>query len=703
MKGLVMSNGATDRAESIPLLSQPKVVSIGDRRESATRPIVRIHLLGRMQATTCLGQDILPQGKKACAILGYLCFAAGAPVPRSRLASMLWDRVPDSHARSSFRQAVRALSAAMGPLASELLSSDRDTIRLNTSLCWIDALAVLAHKTIDYKPSQENVLSLCGGVLLEETMGLSPSYDQWLIGEQTRFFEQLRERFDGEIAELDQPHVSPEQRAAIARRLITIDPTHERASRALMRSYVDMGERAQALREFARCRDALRKSLGVEPSPETSALYEAARIYSGPDACDKSPCISASRSRAHAAAEIPTRRRRIRVGVLPFLASRPPEEENLAFSLSQEIAAALARFRWFDVIAPVSLMRAPSMSSVSADQFQRTDLDYVVEGALTDTGKHLRISVRLLDLNQYAKPVWSDCFRLTTGALHQLGERVTSRIVSQIDPAILFIEGQPKRRERYGAMGLILLAIPLIYSMERQKYETAGELIKHALEMDPDDAMVAAWAAHWHVFYVGQGWTQDVQSAFETAQAHALRAIKLDPANAEAMAIHAHICSFLKKDFDTALNYFERSLRLNPNLALTWALSSGTHSYIGEPNIALKHLERYRALAPFDPHCAWFENFFTIAHTFRGAYEEAVHVGRRAVTVSSQFSSGYKPLIAALGHLGRPDEARVYVDKLLSIEPHFTIARFAEVYPIRRDCDRERYVMGLRLAGVPEV
>src|SRR5258707_1373036 len=211
----------------------------------------------------------------------------------------------------------------MGPLASELLSGDRDTIRLDTSLCWIDALAVLAYKTVDYKPSQENVLSLCGGVLLEETMGLSPSYDQWLVGEQTRFFEQLRERFDGGIAELDHPQVSPEQRAAIARGLITIDPTHERASRALMQSYVDMGERAQALHEFARCRDTLRKSLGAEPSPETRAFYETARIYPGPDAFDKSSCVSASRSRARATTDIPTRRRRIRVGVLPFLASRP--------------------------------------------------------------------------------------------------------------------------------------------------------------------------------------------------------------------------------------------------------------------------------------------------------------------------------------------------------------------------------------------
>jgi hypothetical protein len=46
-----------------------------------------------------------------------------------------------------------------------------------------------------------------------------------------------------------------------------------------------------------------------------------------------------------------------------------------------------------------------------------------------------------------------------------LDELITARIVAQIDPIILAIEGQPSRREKYGATGLLLQAIPLIYSM----------------------------------------------------------------------------------------------------------------------------------------------------------------------------------------------------------------------------------------------
>src|SRR5437588_3843881 len=114
----------------------------GEARERVdSRPIVRIHLLGSMRATSYVGENILPRGRKARAILGCLCLAAGARIPRARLAALLWDRVPDDQARKSFRQALRELMVAMGPLARELMSVERETVRLDTSLCWVDAVA----------------------------------------------------------------------------------------------------------------------------------------------------------------------------------------------------------------------------------------------------------------------------------------------------------------------------------------------------------------------------------------------------------------------------------------------------------------------------------------------------------------------------------------------------------------------------------
>jgi hypothetical protein len=51
---------------------------------------------------------------------------------------------------------------------------------------------------------------------------------------------------------------------------------------------------------------------------------------------------------------------------------------------------------------------------------------------------------------------------------------------------------------------------------------------------------------------------------------------------------------------------------------------------------------------------------------------------------------------------GRREEAQVFVNKLLSLEPDFTVERFRQTYPIKKTLDRDRYTTGLRLAGVAE-
>lgn len=663
-----------------------------------SRSIVRIHLLGAMRATSYLGDDVLPRGRKARAVLGCLCLAAGACVPRSRLAAMLWDRVPDFQGRASFRQAFRELVVAFGPLAEELILADREMIRLNTSLCWIDALAVLAPEQPPKSP-RADLAALCKGELLEELGGVSISFDQWLLSERSQFNERLRSLLEDELKQAHRENSEAEERADIARRLIRFDPTHEGASRILMRAFADMGERAQALREYVRLRDELHRSLDVEPSPETHALYDAIRTV-GRGEKEKEPEPVASRQRRAKPVVSAMSRNRLRVGVLPFLASGA--EESLALSMSQEVAAALARFRWFDVIAPVMLMTRGTIMPISEDPLRQNELDYVVDGALSSDGNKSQVSVRLLDLKNYASPVWSNRFELSCKEPHFVDEELIAKIAGRIDPVILFIEGQPKRHERLEATGLLLRAQPLLYSMEREKYEEAGSYIKQALALEPENPMASAWMAYWQLFYVGQGWPREPAKTIAVVQEHAQRAIRLDPDNAEALAIYAHVCAFAHKNFDDALHYFDRALRLNPNLAFAWALSAATYCYIGDPDTAFQRLERYRDLAPFHPYFILLENVFVTAHFLKGDYEQAAIVGRRVVMANPKFVNGYKPLLAALGQLGKIDEAGPHVETLLQLEPNFTLQRFARDYPLKRELDRTRYMEGLRLAGVPE-
>ena len=56
---------------------------------------------------------------------------------------------------------------------------------------------------------------------------------------------------------------------------------------------------------------------------------------------------------------------------------------------------------------------------------------------------------------------------------------------------------------------------------------------------------------------------------------------------------------------------------------------------------------------------------------------------------------------AALGHLGRRDEARAEIDKILALHPQATLAR-ARNASFRHEWMYELYLDGLRKAGLPE-
>jgi DNA-binding SARP family transcriptional activator len=505
--------------------------------------VARIHLLGTMRALTVRRGDILPRGRKARAILGYLCLSKGASIPRARLAALLWDRVPPNQARASLRQSLRELTLAFGPLADQLLMLDRDTIRFATNDCWIDAVALLSEEP-ETSSIRGKLAELCSGDLLEDLDGLSAAFDRWLVSTRTSLKTGLRDLLANELPRTE----TSSDREDIARRLIEFDPTHEGASRVLMRSLIDRKERGQALLEYQRLQAALRLAFDASPALETRALHDTIRRFGEPDPQTTDADLTEHNGVASCAHAIVSARSHRRVGVLPFLAVPSRVDDAVAFTLAQEIAAALARFQWFDVVAPTALMPAPAPTFLSDVELRRRELDYVVDGSVSCSRGTYQIKVRLLDLTTDAKPVWTSTFELPADRLDLLDEQVTAPIVAQIDPVILFMEGQAKRRNGSDdALCCVMRALPLMNTMEQPKYEQGGRLIERALALEPDNAFVLAWAAYWHVFYVGQGWAAEPQVTSATALNYAHRATQLDPRNAEALAIYGHILSFVTK------------------------------------------------------------------------------------------------------------------------------------------------------------
>ncbi len=681
----------------------PPAAPRGHRDPSVPASLYLVTLMGPVRVHDAAGMEVAIPTRKARALLGYLLLARGRPVSRSRLAALLWERSAEAEARGSLRQALSELGRAFegAPGRTAVLVSDRDTVRADVARLSVDALAV-------DRPDAPGWRDLPPTPLMDGLENLGEAFGEWLLAERDALAASLRALHE---AALRRSADDPAAALALAERLVALDPAHEAGWRAVIRLHAEAGDRARALQEYDRCRAALRRTLEVEPSPETRDL--AARVRNGrilalPPALPSPGGATGSQAVALAAvpAGLPVTLaeaggpRRARVGVLPFAAGIG-EGEALALAYAEEAAQELARYRHFDVIAPISL--AAARGDAADRVFRAHDLHYAVDGSLRRADGERRLTISLLDVSGAARSIWSDRIVLSPAGMAEVEEAPLAALVARLQPLMVHIEGtRPALAGGTETGDLVLRAIPLLHSMEAARFALAGEMLAEAVARDPDDAAAAAWAARWHVFRIGQGWARDGAAALEEAERLAALAMTLDPESADAHATYGHVSSFLHKDFDSGLYYLDRSLELNPHQASAWALSAPSHCYAGDPAEALRRLARYRELAPHHPHDPIYGGMFTVAHVFAGEFERAAEVGRRAVRAAPDFTNGYKPLLAAMGHLRRKRDAKPFLDALLRREPGFNVHEFLRVYPFRRPEDRESYAEGLRLVGVPK-
>ena len=94
----------------------------------------------------------------------------------------------------------------------------------------------------------------------------------WIEG-QRRTLRSLQMRALQCLATVSANNGEPLQAIQHAVEMVDLEPFRETAYQLLMKMHAAAGDRAEALRVFAKCRELLRDELGVSPSPQTEAVY----------------------------------------------------------------------------------------------------------------------------------------------------------------------------------------------------------------------------------------------------------------------------------------------------------------------------------------------------------------------------------------------------------------------------------------------
>jgi len=693
------------------------------------RVLPRIYLVGTMRAVAPGGADFLPRARKTRALLAYLCLAQGERVSRSRLIGLFWERSADAQARMSLRQSLSELNSVVNRHVPGLVEIGRDSVRLDVGKCWVDALAILG-ASADPTADSSNLVQPYSERLLEDFDGITPSFDHWLAAERSHFEDRVRKILETELDRLIEQNAKPEIRAAAARRLINFEPTHEGAARHLMTAFAQMGDRAQAIREFERCRQALQTVLDLPPSKETTALYEAIRtdatelefsaISARPSAVELiengaggSPALSPARwtiekqgdsivaASYDAGHEL---RREPSIAVLPFRnLTGDPAHDFVAEGLVEDLIEALSRVPNFFVISRLSTLAFKNQDRHPREIGNVLGVRYVLSGSVRVLGDRLRLTTELTDA-QLGAALWFSKLDERFFDLFEVQDRLSEMIVRKVAPYLHAAEMnriRVKRPDSLEAYDLFLRAQENMHNSSRTVFETSEALFDAAIAKDPHYAATLAWRAYWHVLRVGQGWSPDPADDAMQADRFARSAIECNSMEPMALAVHGLVASYLYKDFDLAFRRFETALRINANAAPAWLWSAAAQAWMGNGPRAIEEINKAMALSPYDPLMYAYSGIAAMAYLVDGQYERAIECALRSLRENRTYTSSHRQLVMALVLAGREDEAQTSARRLLELEPGLTVAGFRRRYPGSTSAHADLFCDALERAGIP--
>ena len=118
---------------------------------------------------------------------------------------------------------------------------------------------------------------------------------------------------------------------------------------------------------------------------------------------------------------------------------------------------------------------------------------------------------------------------------------------------------------------------------------------------------------------------------------------------------------------------------------------------LGRPLEAVASLNRARQLDPYHPRWFWWNlgRAYYVARQYPDAIAAFAHVGNLPY-----FAHAYAA--ACHAQMGQPDLARSHVDKVMQLEPDFSLRYFMETEPFKRESDTAHMLDGLRKAGLPD-
>ena len=389
------------------------------------------------------------------------------------------------------------------------------------------------------------------------------------------------------------------------------------------------------------------------------------------------------------------------IAVLPFVnMSGDREQDYFADGVTEDIITALSHYRWFFVIARNSTFAYKGRALDVKQIARELGVRYVLEGSVRKAANRVRATAQLIDA-ETGIHLWAERFDRDLSDVFALQDEITQSVVAAIEPEMLLLEGSRATRKSAGdldAFDHCMRGIWHFQQFARDENHEAEKLLRRAIELDAKLALAHTYLARTLNTRIWWGWSEDIDLEIDDELKAATRAVELDERDP-----YAHYALFLATMLslrhEQSLAAAQRAIDLTPNFALGYFALGWIRIYIGRSAEALDPLLRSLRLNPNDRQSETFLGMAAIAQYHLANLEEAADYCRRALRVR-RHRFILRTLLAALGQLGRYDEAAAVIAELEESKPPQAARHWKVTMPYADRASRLFFEEGLRKGGL---
>jgi adenylate cyclase len=297
--------------------------------------------------------------------------------------------------------------------------------------------------------------------------------------------------------------------------------------------------------------------------------------------------------------------------------------------------------------------------------------------------------------------MWAERYDRAVEDVFAVQDEITSAIVTAIRPAVADAEFHRVLRKPPESLGAWEAYQRGLWHYEKRTVadrERGKQFFHRAIAIDANFSAPHVALARAYIDDCGAFGTRAAEDAAGFSASWSQRAITIDPDDADARAMSAW-AALVGGKADEAHDQVSLARATNPNSPLAILVEAHILMHTGQPVQARQGLMAFLRIEPRGPHHASAMHWLAVSYYYERDYARSVAASRRVVARYPDVPNSYRWLAAALGQLGRKEEASAALHKALEISPQSFEFYIRRRPPWHRPEDYEHMLEGLRKAG----